>query len=88
MNNITFHSLNKLSETIIGKAIEVHRELGPGLLESTYEICLMHEIIQSGLLVEHQKPISINYKGISIDCGYRIDLLVDGLIILELKSVE
>jgi GxxExxY protein len=80
--------LNKRTETIIGKAIELHRELGPGLLESAYETCLMLEIIQSGLLVERQKPISVNYKGISIHCGYRIDLLVEDCIIIELKSVE
>jgi GxxExxY protein len=81
-------NLNKLSGIIIGKAIEVHREPGPGLLESAYESCLAYELIQSGLIVERQKPIALNYKGIKIDCGYRIDLLVENLIIIELKSLE
>jgi GxxExxY protein len=80
--------LNKTTEVIIGKAIEVHRHLGPGLLESAYESCLLYELLQVGLNVEQQKSLPIRYKGVEIDCGYRIDLLVEEIIIVELKSVE
>jgi GxxExxY protein len=77
-----------LTEAIIGAAIEVHRHLGPGLLESTYESCLAFELNQRGLTVERQKELPVVYKGVRIDCGYRIDLLVDGVVVLELKAVE
>jgi len=80
--------LNKISEIIIGKAIEVHKALGPGLLESTYEACLKYELLQSGLKVENQKSMSIIYKGIKIDCGYRLDLIIEDSVIIELKSIE
>ncbi len=80
--------INKTTETIIGKAIEVHRHLGPGLLESAYEACLMYELVQGGFMVEQQKPVSIHYKGVYIDCGYRIDLLVENSVVVELKAVE
>jgi GxxExxY protein len=80
--------INKLTETIIGAAIEVHKELGPGLLESAYEACLVFELVQRGLKVEKQKELPVVYKGIRVDCGYRIDVLVEDLVILELKSVE
>lgn len=79
---------NRLSNVIIGAAIDVHRELGPGLLESAYEACLKYELIQKGLRVEHQVPQPVIYKGIHLDCGYRLDLLVEDLVILELKTVE
>lgn len=85
---MTSTDLNKISETIIGSAIEVHRTLGPGLLESAYEACLIHELSQSGLKVEHQKPVILSYKGINIDCAYRLDLLVEDSVIVELKSVD
>ena len=72
---------------MIGCAIEVHRELGPGLLESAYEHCLAHELTLQGIPYERQKPMPVAYKGIMIDCGYRLDLLVDGKIVVELKAV-
>lgn len=76
------------SREIIGCAIEVHRLLGPGLLESAYEECLLYELINKGLKVERQKPVPVVYKSIRLDCGYRIDLLVENSVIIELKSVE
>ena len=79
---------NWISEKIIGAAITVHKELGPGLLESSYEECLYFELIQSGLYVEKQKPLPLIYKGVNLDCGYRIDLLVEGKVIVEVKAVE
>jgi GxxExxY protein len=80
--------LNTLTEAIIGAAIEVHKELGPGLLESTYEACLMYELVQRGFKVERQKELPVVYKGVHIACGYRLDLFVEESVILELKSVE
>lgn len=80
--------LNEITERIIGSAITVHRELGPGLLESAYEACLIYELVESGLKVENQKALPIRYRGVQLDCGYRIDLLVDKQIVVELKSVE
>ncbi|NES17833.1 MAG: GxxExxY protein [Symploca sp. SIO3E6] len=79
---------NRLSNKIIGAAIAVHRELGPGLLESASEECLKYELSQQGLQVESQVPQSVIYRGISLDCGYRLDLLVEDLVIVELKAVE
>lgn len=76
------------SHKIIGSAIEVHRLLGPGLLESAYEECLMYELQAKGLLVERQKPVPVIYKEKKLDCGYRIDLLVERSVIVELKSVD
>ena len=81
-------SINEIAEIIIGAAIAVHKELGPGLLESTYEACLIYELVQSGLKVESQKSLPVCYRGVQVDCGYRIDLLVEDQIILELKAVE
>ena len=81
-------SLNKLTESIIGAAISVHRELGPGLLESTYEACLAYELIERRLIVERQKALPVKYRGVNLDCGYRIDLLVENRVIVELKTVE
>jgi GxxExxY protein len=78
----------ELTEAIIGCAIEVHRTLGPGLLESAYEKCLVHELLTAKLPFVQQAPIPINYKGMLIDCGYRADIIVDDKIIVELKSVE
>lgn len=77
-----------LTEQIIGAAIEVHRELGPGLLESAYEQCLRHELSLRGLAVRHQVDLPVKYKGISLDCGYRVDLIVEEQIIIELKTVD
>ena len=79
---------NELSNKIIGAAIEVHRVLGPGLLESTYEECLCRELSLNVLSFERQKPLPISYKGIYLDCGYRLDLVVENCVIVELKSIE
>jgi GxxExxY protein len=78
----------KLTEQVIGAAIEVHRELGPGLMESAYEECLCHERHLRDLRFERQMPLPVRYKGVSLDCGYRIDLVVEDAIILELKCIE
>ncbi len=80
--------LNELSSKIIGGAIEVHKALGPGLLESAYEECLAYELDLRGLSIERQKPLPVTYKGKRLDCGYRLDLVVEKAIILELKSCE
>ncbi len=77
-----------LTEQIIGAAIEVHRELGPGLLESTYEACLVHELMKRGLGCRRQVDFPVVYKGERIDCGYRIDVLVEGQVAVELKSID
>lgn len=77
-----------LSNRVIGYALEVHRELGPGLLESAYEQCLAHELAVAGVPFERQKPLPVVYKGICLDCDYRIDLLIDNNLIIELKSVD
>ncbi len=77
-----------LSHRVIGCAIEVHRALGPGLLESAYEQCLAHELSRSNVDFKMQHPQPVQYKGIQLDCGYRIDLLVEDVLILELKSVD
>lgn len=80
--------MNELSEKIIGAAIEVHRELGPGLLESTYEACLAHELNSQGIKAVRQQKQPIHYKGLEIDEAYRIDVIVEDQIILELKVVD
>ena len=79
---------DQLSNRIIGCALEVHRALGPGLLESTYEQCLAHELSLSGIPFKLQFPLPVRYKGIKLDCGYRIDLFVDDELIVELKSID
>jgi len=79
---------SELSHRVIGCAIEVHRTLGPGLLESTYQQCLSHEFHLNGIYFKSEYPLPVEYKGIQLDCGYRIDFLVDNEIILELKNVE
>jgi GxxExxY protein len=76
-----------LSNQVIGAAIEVHRQLGPGLLESAYEECLAREFTLQGLAFERQKPLPLVYKGCSLDCGFRVDFLVDKAVIVELKAV-
>lgn len=80
--------LNGLTSAIIGAAIEVHRNLGPGLLESAYESCLLWELRAQGLKVEPQVPVPIRYKGSQLDAGYRIDLLVQDKVIVELKATD
>ena len=80
--------INDLTGQIIGAAIEVHKALGPGLLESVYEECLCHEFGLRQIRYKRQQALPVTYKGVRLDCGYRIDLLVEDLVILELKSVE
>ena len=77
-----------LTEQIIGAAVDVHRALGPGLLESAYEECLCHELHLRGLTFERQVSLPVEYKGVKLDCGYRLDLIVQDQIVLELKCVE
>lgn len=79
---------NELSYAVIGAAIEVHRHLGPGLLESTYQQCLAREFHLNHINFKMEYPLSVKYKGIRLDCGYRIDMLIEDVIILELKSVD
>lgn len=80
--------INEITRRIIGCAIEVHKTLGPGLLESAYEECLVYELQKAGLQVLRQKPVPIIYKEIHLEQGYRIDLLVESVVVVELKSVE
>jgi len=79
---------NQLTEKIIGCAIEVHKALGPGLLESAYEECFCYELAQTGFTFRRQVPLPVVYKGVTLDCGYRIDVLINDLIVVELKTVE
>ncbi|MEI7831057.1 MAG: GxxExxY protein [Prolixibacteraceae bacterium] len=79
---------NLITSEIIGCAINVHRILGPGLLESVYEECLAYELKKTGFLIERQKAVPIIFKEIKLECGYRIDILVENTVILELKSVD
>jgi GxxExxY protein len=80
--------VNAITEKVIGAAIEVHRALGPGLLESAYEACLAFELNDRGLELERQKELPLAYRGVQLDCGYRLDLVVERRVIVELKSVE
>ena len=84
----TLRDQDPLTHEIIGAAIDVHRHLGPGLLESTYETCLGYELDLRGLKVETQKPIEVYYKDVIVSCGYRADMIVEGKVILELKAVQ
>ena len=77
-----------LTYTIIGCAMEVHKNLGPGLLESAYEECLVYELINEGLFAERQKEVPVIYKEIKLECGYRMDILVENIVVVELKAVE
>jgi len=77
-----------LSKKVIGCAIEVHRALGPGLLESAYEECLAYELTASGLHIARQVPLPVVYKGVRLECGYRIDMIVEDMLLLELKAVD
>jgi len=78
---------NELTERIIGAAIEVHRHLGPGLLESAYEACMCYELSQMGLSFQRQVHLPVEYKGVHLDCGYRMDLVVAGTVVVEIKTV-
>jgi GxxExxY protein len=80
--------INEITEKIIGSAIEVHRLLGPGLLESAYEECLAFELQAKGLNIQRQKAVPVVYKEIKLDCGYRIDILVENTVVIELKTVD
>ena len=80
--------LDKLTELVIGGAISVHRGIGPGLLESAYEECLCYELAQAGLPFERQVSLPVSYRGVKLDCGYRMDIVVDDRVIVEVKTVE
>ena len=88
MHDINLAELNKVTEAIIGAAIEVHRALGPGLLESAYVTCLVYELRERGYKVLQEVPLPLIYKEVKLDCGYRLDLLVNDSVIVEVKSVE
>ena len=78
----------ELTSKIIAAAIEAHRALGPGLLESAYLACLVRELVLRGIPIEQEKPLPVEYKGVRLDCGYRLDLLVNGKVVVELKAVD
>lgn len=80
--------INTITEAIIGAAMAVHKALGPGLLESAYEACLAFGLAERRLAVEQQKAMPVRYRGVKLDCGYRLDLLVEGQVIVELKTVD
>jgi GxxExxY protein len=80
--------INELTEAVIGACIEVHRHIGPGLLESAYHQCLCHELKLRGISFQIEYPLPVNYKGSHLDCGYEADLVVEGRLLLELKSVS
>ncbi|MGN6398875.1 MAG: GxxExxY protein [Flavisolibacter sp.] len=79
---------NELSSIVIGEAIKVHQNLGPGLLESVYEECLSYKLIKSGLMIEKQKPIPLVFEEVKLECGFRCDVLVENKLIIEVKAVE
>jgi GxxExxY protein len=80
--------LNSISEAALDAAIAVHRELGPGLLENAYEACLEYELLDRGFRVERQKELPVTYRKVKVDCGFRLDLVVNELVIIELKAVD
>lgn len=80
--------LNQITHEILDSAYKVHTALGPGLLESSYRACLVYELRKKGLRVEEEKPLPLIYEEVKLECGYRIDLLVEGIIVVELKTVE
>ena len=80
--------LNQITEAVIGAAVDIHRTLGPGLLESAYEACLAFELAEHGLKIEQQKPLPVVYRGVKLDCGYRLDILVEEAVIVEVKSID
>lgn len=82
------NNLNELTDVIIGAAMEVHRALGPGLLESTYEMCLCRELAIRAIPFERQVPIAVQYKGVKLDCGYRADIVVNSSILVEIKAID
>ena len=80
--------IDKITEEIIGCAMDVHTALGPGLLENAYKECLFHKLKKTGFCVEKEKPLPVIFEGVKLDCGYRIDILVENSVVLELKSVK
>lgn len=88
ISETTERESDPLTHSIIGAAIEVHRGLGPGLLESAYEACLLYELRLRGISVKAQQPLPVFYKDVMLDCGYRLDLLVENKVIVEIKSVR
>ena len=80
--------LNRITNSVIGAAVDVHRTLGPGLLESAYEACLAFELARLGLKIEQQKPLPVVYRDVKLDCGYRLDLLIEDAVIVEVKTVD
>ena len=80
--------INQITRSVIGAAIEVHRQLGPGLLESSYRECLCRELLLRGIPFEREKPLPLEYKGIHLGCGYRLDLVVDESVVVEIKAIE
>jgi len=81
-------NLNELSKEILGLALKVHKTLGPGLLESAYKACLFYEITTAGYFAEKEKPVPLVYDHVKLDIGYRIDILVEGKLVLEIKSID
>jgi GxxExxY protein len=79
---------DRLARLVVDSAIKVHTALGPGLLESTYEACLVHELVKAGVPVERQKPMPVTYDGVNLDVGYRLDLVVGAVLVVEVKSVD
>jgi len=88
MQQVSMDELNRITEAIIGAAIEVHKHLGPGLLESAYRECLRYELLQRRYIALQEVPLPLTYKGLRLDCGYRLDLLVNDAVIVEVKSVS
>ena len=82
------HDYNRITEGIIGAAIEEHKKLGPGLLERAYRECLAQEFLLRGIEYERERPIPLEYKGVRLECGYRLDFLINNLVVLEVKSVD
>jgi GxxExxY protein len=80
--------INQITQNIIKESIEIHKALGPGLLESAYKECLYYKLLKSGLRVEKEKPMPLVFEDVKLECGYRIDLVVEGLVVIEIKSVE
>lgn len=80
--------LNRITQAVIGAAIEVHKNLGPGLLESAYEACVAFELVDCGLKIEQQKSLPLIYKQVALDCGYRLDILVEQKVVVEIKAID
>ena len=87
-NEKTMLTENQISNKIIGLALDVHTALGPGLLESVYKECLYYELLHSGLKVEKEKPVPLVYKDVKFECGFRVDILVEEKLVIEIKSIE